>query len=163
MNLLKCKICGGDVIAQSDKSLGICEYCGSTMTLPKIGDDQRIALYNRGNHFRMKGEYDRAATVFEQIVALNDTDAEAYWNIVLCRYGIDYVEDPKTHKHIATCHRTSWDSILEDADYLAALQYADPIAREVYEREGRYINEVQKHILEISRSEKPYDIFICYK
>ena len=163
MPYLKCKICGGNVAVQEGQSLGICEYCGNTVTLPKIEDEQRVSLYNRGNHFRMKGEYDRALAVFEQIIALDDTDAEAHWNIVLCRYGIEYVEDPDTHKHIATCHRASWDSILDDVDYLAALKYADPLAKEVYEREGKYIDDIQKGILAISRSEEPYDIFICYK
>ena len=163
MSVLKCKICGGNVAVQEGQSLGICEYCGNTVTLPKIEDEQRVSLYNRGNHFRMKGEYDRALAVFEQIIALDDTDAEAHWNIVLCRYGIEYVEDPDTHKHIATCHRASWDSILDDVDYLAALKYADPLAKEVYEREGKYIDDIQKGILAISRSEEPYDIFICYK
>ena len=163
MPYLKCKICGGNVAVQEGQSLGICEYCGNTMTLPKIEDEQRVSLYNRGNHFRMKGEYDRALAVFEQIIALDDTDAEAHWNIVLCRYGIEYVEDPNTHKHIATCHRASWDSILDDVDYLAALKYADPLAKEVYEREAKYIDDIQKGILAISRSEKNYDIFICYK
>lgn len=163
MAVWKCKMCGGNVSVQEGKALGTCEYCGNTMTLPRIEDEQRAALYNRGNHLRMKGEYDRALAVFEQIIALDDTDAEAHWNIVLCRYGIEYVEDPDTHKHIATCHRASWESILEDVDYLAALRYADPAAKEIYEREGKYIDEVQRGILAISRSEAPYDIFICYK
>ena len=34
MNIIKCKMCGGDMKLSPDKSLGICEYCGSTMTLP---------------------------------------------------------------------------------------------------------------------------------
>lgn len=37
------------------------------------------------------------------------------------------------------------------------------LARKVYETDGKYIDEVQKNILAISRTEEPYDIFICYK
>ena len=36
MAILKCKICGGDMEISPDKTFGICEYCGSTMTLPKV-------------------------------------------------------------------------------------------------------------------------------
>ena len=35
------------------------------MTLPKIDDDQRAAAFNRGNHFRRIGEFDRALTVLQ--------------------------------------------------------------------------------------------------
>ena len=35
----------------ADKTFGTCEYCGSTMTLPKVSDEQRAAAFNRGNHF----------------------------------------------------------------------------------------------------------------
>lgn len=81
----------------------------------------------------------------------------------LCRYGIEYVVDPKTNKRIPTCHRTQFRSILEDSDYLAAVKNCDGIARAVYNSEAMYIDNVQKQILEISSKEEPFDIFICYK
>ena len=37
-------------------------------------------------------------------------NAEAYWSIVLCRYGIEYVEDPATHKRIPTVNRAQYTS-----------------------------------------------------
>lgn len=36
MNILKCKICGGDIETSADMTVGTCQYCGSTMTLPRI-------------------------------------------------------------------------------------------------------------------------------
>ena len=80
------------------------------------------------------------------------TDADAHWNAALCRYGIEYVKDPESGKRIPTCHRANWDSILSDVDYLAAIHFADPMARKVYETDGKYIDEVQKNILAISRT-----------
>lgn len=143
--------------------LAFASTVGSTVTRSKIEDEQRDALHNRGNFLRMRGEYDRALSVFEQLIALDDTDADAHWNAALCRYGIEYVKDPESGKRIPTCHRANWDSILSDVDYLAAIHFADPMARKVYETDGKYIDEVQKNILAISRTEEPYDIFICYK
>ena len=35
MVIIKCKMCGGDIEISADKTFGTCEYCGSTMTLPK--------------------------------------------------------------------------------------------------------------------------------
>ena len=125
MAVIKCKMCGGDMEISADKTFGTCEYCGSTMTLPKVSDDQRAAAFNRGNHFRRAGEFDKALGVYERIVAEDDTDAEAHWCCALCRFGIEYVEDPATYEWLPTCHRASFDSFLEDVDYLAALESAE--------------------------------------
>ena len=163
MTVIKCKMCGGDIVLSEDRSIGTCDSCGSTMTLPLIDDEQRAAAFNRGNHFRRIGEFDKALAVYERIVEENEADAEAHWCCALCRFGIEYVEDPATHEWLPTCHRASFDSFLEDVDYLAALEHADPLARERYRQEAEKITEVQRGILSISQNEKPFDVFICYK
>lgn len=163
MAIIKCKMCGGDIELSADKTIGTCDSCGSTMTLPKIDDEQRAAAFNRGNHFRRIGEFDKALTVYERIVEEDETDAEAHWCCALCRFGIEYVEDPATGEWLPTCHRASFDSFLEDVDYLAAVQYADAVARARYQHDAGKINEVQRGILATSQHEKPFDVFICYK
>lgn len=163
MPIIKCKMCGGDIEISADKTFGTCEYCGSTMTLPKTDDDQRLSLFNRGTHLRRNGEFDKAAAIYERLIGENDADAEAHWNLVLCRYGIEYVQDPASGERIPTCHRASFDSILNDVDYQAALKYSDGVARSLYEKEAQRIASLQKDILAISQKETPFDVFICYK
>lgn len=163
MAIIKCKMCGGDIEISADKTFGTCEYCGSTMTLPKTDDDQRLSLFNRGTHLRRNGEFDKAAAIYERLIGENDADAEAHWNLLLCRYGIEYVQDPASGEHIPTCHRASFDSILNDVDYQAALKYSDGVARSLYEKEAQRIASLQKDILAISQKETPFDVFICYK
>ena len=164
MAILKCKMCGGDILLSEDKTTGTCDHCGSTMTFPRVSDEQKLNLYNRANHFRRQNEFDKAITAYERILDQDDTDAEAHWGAVLSRYGIEYVEDPVTHERIPTCHRVQISSILSDGDYLAALENApDTASRDLYEQEARRIAEIQKGILSISSQEKPYDVFICYK
>ena len=97
MAIIQCKMCG-DMELSADKTFGTCEYCGSTMPLPKVDDDQRAAAFNRGNHFRRIGEFDEALAVYERIVVENDADAEAHWCCALCLFGIEYVEDPATYE-----------------------------------------------------------------
>ena len=163
MAIIKCKMCGGDIEISADKTFGTCEYCGSTMTLPKTDDDQRLSLFNRGTHLRRNGEFDKAAAIYERLIGENDADAEAHWNLLLCRYGIEYVQDPASGERIPTCHRASFDSILNDVDYQAALKYSDGVARSLYEKEAQRIAALQKDILAISQKETPFDVFICYK
>ena len=163
MSIFKCKMCGGELHINPGESVAVCEYCGTTQTLPKLDDDRRANLYDRANHFRRNNDFDKAAGIYEQILNEDKTDAEAYWSLVLCRYGIEYVEDPATHKRVPTVNRAQYTSVFDDEDYKAAIQYADAAQRVVYEAEAKAINEIQKGILEISQKEEPFDVFICYK
>ena len=163
MAAFKCKMCGGDLIIEQGSTVAECEYCGSKQTLPKLDDDRRANLYDRANHFRRNNEFDKAAGIYEQILNEDTTDAEAYWSLVLCQYGIEYVEDPATHKRVPTVNRAQFTSIFDDDNYKSAIQYADGYQRELYEKEAKTINDIQKGILAISQKEEPFDVFICYK
>ncbi len=163
MSIFKCKMCGGALEIKDGTTVCECEYCGTKQTLPKLDDDKKANLYDRANHFRRNNEYDKAMGIYEQILSEDNTDSEAYWSLVLCRYGIEYVEDPSTHKRIPTINRTQFTSIFADEDYKSALQYADGYQREIYEQEAKAIDKIQKDILAISQKEEPFDVFICYK
>lgn len=141
----------------------VCEYCGTKQTLPKLDDERRANMYDRANHYRRHNDFDKAAGVYEQILSEDKTDAEAYWSLVLCRYGVEYVEDPETQRRIPTIHRTQSQSIFKDTNYQSAIEYADEYQRTIYESEAKSIDEIQKEILNISKNEEDYDVFICYK
>lgn len=163
MSIFKCKMCGGTLEINNNESVATCEYCGTKQTLPKLDDDRRANLYDRANHFRRNNEFDKAMGIYEQILDEDNTDAEAYWSLVLCRYGIEYVKDPSSHKRIPTVNRAQFTSVFDDDNYKSALQYADGYQRNIYEEEAKAINEIQKGILAISQKEEPFDVFICYK
>ena len=78
-----------------EQSVATCAYCGTRQTLPKLDnhDDRKGNLYDRANHFRRNHDFDKAMAIYEQILNEDKTDAESYWSILLCRYGIEYVED----------------------------------------------------------------------
>ena len=163
MATFKCKMCGGSLDIVTGTTVIECEYCGTKQTLPKLDDDRRANLYDRANHFRRNNDFDKAMGIYENILNEDNTDAEAYWSIVLCRYGIEYVEDPVTHKRIPTVNRAQFTSTFDDEDYKSAIKYADAHQKELYEKEANAINEIQKGILAISGQEEPFDVFICYK
>jgi hypothetical protein len=163
MAVLKCKMCGGDLQA-TDNTYGTCTFCGSTMTLPKAEDEQKVNLFNRANNLRRLNEFDKAVAAYENILNLDSSSAEAHWGLVLSKFGIEYVEEPNTHERIPTCHRVHSESILVDSDYLAAIENApDAYTKSLYEEEAKRISDIQKGILAISSKEEPYDVFICYK
>ncbi len=163
MSILKCKMCGGDLEISNGMSVCECEYCGTRQTIPKVNDEQKINAMNRANHFRRQCEFDKAIEVYEKILQNSGEDAELYWTLALCKYGIEYVDDPMTNKKVPTCHRMQYTSILDDVDYKEALERADELQKSVYKKEAEAIAAIQKSILDISNKEEPFDVFICYK
>lgn len=163
MAVLKCKMCGGDLTISEGISIVECDFCGTTQTIPTVDNEKKTNLFNRANRMRIASEFDRASSIYESIIAEFPQEAEAYWGLCLCKYGIEYVDDPKTAEKIPTCHRTSFVSIFDDTNYNTAISYADPVAQRVYEDEAKAIDAIQKKILKIVNQEKPFDVFICYK
>ena len=163
MAVFKCKMCGGDLnITEADKVVE-CEYCGTTQTVPSADKEKKMTLFNRANRLRLNNEFDKAAALYEQLIAEFPEEAEAYWGLCLCNWGIEYVDDPATGEKKPTCHRASFESLVKDENYLLALEYADLTAQRVYRREAQEIDRLNDAILSVSRNEKPYDVFICYK
>ena len=163
MAVIKCKMCGGDLNIIPGETVAECEYCGSRQTVPTADSEKKLVQFERAERLRKNCEFDKAAGIYESIVSEFRTESEAYWGLFLCKYGIEYVDDPATGKKIPTCHRSSFDSVMEDSDLEQALENADAIARKVYREEAKQIEEIRKGIIEVSGKEEPYDIFICYK
>ena len=101
--------------------------------------------------------------LYEKIIQADTTQSEAYWGLILCKYGIEYVDDPVTYKKIPTCHRASYNSIIADDDYKSAIENADMSQRAIYEEQAKEIDRIQKDILSLAQKEETYDVFICYK
>ena len=163
MAVIKCKMCGGDLNIIEGQSVLECEYCGSMQTVPSADNEKKMSLFGRANRLRSTCDFDKAAGIYESIVTEFPDEAEGYWGLVLCKYGIEYVDDPATGKKIPTCHRSSYDSVMEDSNFEQAMENADAVALRVYREEAKQIESIRKGILEVSSKEEPYDIFICYK
>ena len=113
MAVFKCKMCGADLPLIDDSTVCECEYCGTTQTVPAANNEKKMNLFNRANRLRFANEFDKAAGVFESIVSEFPEEAEAYWGLCLCKYGIEYVDDPTTAKKypLATVQATTASSM----------------------------------------------------
>ncbi len=159
----KCKMCGGVLTPAGKEKIITCEYCGTKQTIP-CPDSERIAsLYEKADGYRRNLEFDKALALYEEILNEDSTDAECYWLALLCEFGIEYVEETAGAKRIPTINRLQPVSIFDNANYKAALQYADEEQAAIYKAEAEEISGIQRGILEISEQEEPFDIFICYK
>jgi len=165
MTVFKCKMCGGKLDITEGMTLCECKYCGSLQTVPKFDNDKgnKYNLFSRANRLRSECEFDKASGVYETIVSEYPEEAEAYWGLLLCKYGIEYVDDPATKKKVPTCHRSSFDSIMEDPDFEMVMECSNSTSRAIYREEAKAIEALRIGINAVSSKEAPYDIFICYK
>lgn len=159
----KCKICGGQTALDIQNGIAVCEYCGTKQALPLFTDDSERMLYERGNNYLLHSEYDKAENVFNQLLTIKPSAAELYWDLVLCKYGVTYVKDPKTQKYIPTCNRTHYTSVFSDENYKKALKLSSGEKKALFETDAKTIDNIQKGIIAVSKKEKPFDIFISYK
>ncbi len=157
-SMFKCPCCNGEMEIIAD-GLGQCLYCDSKHPLPKSYENQ----LNRANKLRQEEmRFDEALELYKEIVSEAPDELEAHWGAVLCRFGIEYVEDaPKKFK--PTCHRTIETSIFEDVDYRMIMERAGEQQKELYSRQAEQIDAIQKKILAFQATAEPYDIFLSLK
>ena len=160
---LVCKYCGDDLKIVPGKSIAVCESCGREQTIPMPDDVERLNLFRRADELRKSRNFDQATNLYNQIVGKYPGEAEGYWGIVLCEYGIEYVVDPKTHKRIPTMHRCSGENLLGNGDYKKALENADSEQKELYKRDATEIETLRGKVFQAAQKKDPYDIFISFK
>ena len=160
--LFECKYCHAKLTVEDSQRVVLCNYCGTEQALPcGLALPDRASQFERANHHRQNGDFDRAMEIYNKILDKNANDAEAYWSLLLCRFGVVYVKDAGGYK--PTINRMQRTSILADEDYRAACKHADAEQREIYMREAGKINDIQRRYLQIVESERPFDVFICFK
>ena len=164
MAVLLCRCCGARLDIKQGASIVKCGYCGVQQTVPILGFDEEALLWDRAEELRRSGEYDRAMSLYEQIAALCPDEPDVYWSKVLCRYGVEYVEEAESHRRIPTINRIQYTSVIDDEDYRKAVRLAlNGDQRRIYILEAQSLDSLRGKILSVSLHEQPYDIFICYK
>lgn len=161
--VFSCQMCGANLNVQAGMRICKCEYCDSVQTVPDLSSEKKLQLFNKANSLRFACDFDRASDVYNDIVNDFPEEAEAYWGLCLCKYGIEYVVDPETQNRVPTCHRTSFEKIQDIPEFRKVLEYADAGLRNIYIQLAEVIDGIQQRILAIAVNEKPFDAFICYK
>lgn len=160
---LKCKMCGSELFPEEGDKVVICDFCGSEQTLPTTENTHKLNLLGEANNYRQQNRFDEAAQLYRHIIEEYPEENEAYWCLILCKYGIEYIDDAKKEQKIPTCHRTIRESIFDCEEYKLIMSRATEEEKRIYSAEAEEIDRIQKSILSDVAKEEPYDIFICYK
>ena len=162
MGALKCKMCGSNLEIEDSITVCKCEKCGTSQTVPDIEDDKELKLFERAGRLRFNCDFDKAAGIYNTITDSYPEEAEGYWGLILCKYGIEYA-DNASGKKVPVCHRISYDSVMDDEDFELAMENSDSESRAIFREEAKIIEENRKKYIQIAESEQPYDIYISYR
>lgn len=162
MGALKCKMCGSNLEIEDSITVCKCEKCGTSQTVPDIEDDKELKLFERAGRLRFNCDFDKAAGIYNTITDSYPEEAEGYWGLVLCKYGIEYA-DNASGKKVPVCHRISYDSVMDDEDFELVMENSDSESRAIFREEAKIIEENRKKYIQIAESEQPYDIYISYR
>lgn len=162
MGGLKCKMCGSNLDIGDSITVCKCEKCGTSQTVPDIEDDKELKLFERAGRLRFNCDFDKAARIYNTITDSYTEEAEGYWGLILCKYGIEYA-DNASGKKVPVCHRISYDSVMDDEDFELVMENSDSESRAIFREEAKIIEENRKKYIQIAESEQPYDIYISYR
>jgi len=162
MGGLKCKMCGSNLDIEDSITVCKCEKCGTSQTVPDIEDDKELKLFERAGRLRFNCDFDKAAGIYNTIIDSYTEEAEGYWGLILCKYGIEYA-DNASGKKVPVCHRISYDSVMDDEDFELVMENSDSESRAIFREEAKIIEENRKKYIQIAESEQPYDIYISYR
>ncbi len=156
-----CKYCGMLLEVEPGKHVVTCVACGMSQTIPLLDSIKKTNLFSRVEKLLGGARFDEAAILYDRICAEYPQEAESYWGLVLCRYGVRYLENNDRHLLMT---RYQAQPVTEDENYLQAVLHADPIARAYYEAEAQKMEAVRSELQMIIRRREAEDIYLlCSK
>ena len=160
--MVKCRCCGAELFFAEDETTRRCGFCRTINARPE-SRGEGLNILNRATEQRLAQDFFHAEESYRRVLELETDSHEARWGLVLCKYGVDYVCDPRSGKQMPVCHTVRVKPMREDADFKKAVAMAPEEVRAGYEADAAYIDAAQQRIRELQVNEPGYDIFLCYK
>lgn len=162
-DILVCPCCNSYDFKQLKNGVYRCAACGHEILSSTLESDIRRQL-NEIVDLRQHLEFEDACARLDDFISENRDCADAYFQKILASYGVQYVKDYDGITMIPTISRASTKSILTTGDYKLMLQFAS--SKQEKDEFITRVDEIEKlreEIINKSRNEEPFDIFICYK
>jgi len=164
LTILNCKSCGAPLRVEENSSTVTCPFCENVYCIPRSEQQKKILnLFSKADEAWGAWDFEEAAKYYQEILDIDNQQADAHFGLVLCKYGIAYETDPQSKKIKPSCNRINRDSVLNDKHYLSAIRYASKESAELFKERAREIDRITSDYLAIVDKESPYDVFISYK
>ncbi len=149
-----CKCCGKEIEIAKNARIATCPHCGKQQTLPLYRSQQREEQYAEICTLRQKGAFSAAIQRIEEMLQTDEKESEWYWQRLLCRYGMVYLQDTGKKEYILQCTNPMDVPISADADYQAAMRFAEAEAKSYYEADGTLLEQERQRELDVEQSEE---------
>lgn len=160
--VVSCSCCGRQMVFPSECVLLECPACGTRNARPR-STGAELNILKRAVDQRLACDFHNAEKSYQHVLLEYPDEHEALWGLLLCHYGVEYVEDPVTHRRMPTVHTVRTKPLQAQADFRYACDAAPPEVRAQYELDAAYIDDAQAHIRQLAKSCEPYDVFLCHK
>ena len=138
-----------------------CAFCGSEF---KREEDQFLNnKIDEASELRNHLDFDEALELLEEYIEKYPEVAELYFQRILSRYGVTYVDEDENRSSKPTLCRASDARITDSSDYAKLKQYAPRELKEFYLNKIEELEALRNDIIKRASKQQPFDIFICYK
>lgn len=161
MELRQCRVCGG-VLETVGAGRYKCKNCGNVYESEYATTEQAANLAAAWLDLRCGSFFD-AEEKFDAILQTDPACGDAYYGKLLCKYGINFTDDPISKRKVPTCHNPEIESVTSDPLYLKAVNLAKESEKQSIISQCAAIEKIRQEWVEKAQNEKPYDVFICYK
>lgn len=165
---LHCLKCSGDLIIESNQSLGKCGDCDTLHPLPKVifnnialnhHDETLIEKLNRASEYARNYQFHKAFNIYDKITKSYPNDFYAYWGKTLAQYGVIYRLNEALENEII-CLRTNLERIFDNENYQKTCELADMHTLTIIKKEALQIDRFNQTSLMSLIKIKPMDVFI---
>lgn len=160
--MIECRCCCKSLVFKPTDLIVTCPACTTVNTRPRA-QGAALDFLRRATQQRSSCDFVNAERSYQHVLLDHPDEHEALWGLVLCRYGVEYVPDSHSGKHLPTVHFIRRRPMREDADFLHACELAPQEVKAQYEADAAYVDEVHSKAYSLSRTAQPWDIFLCYK
>ncbi len=155
---IPCNICLQPVTIQEYTPSMKCPHCQHLQGVPKLRNESKIRLLDYAAHHRSKRCFKEAISAYQKALSYDSEDAEVYWLMALCQYGIVY-------EKVDGCYEMRMYSCLEKSIYMssyykAAIKFSHPRQRSLYFNTAKEIDELFRTTHDAAKLELQYDVFV---
>lgn len=165
-----CPFCGGELLFSQNDDIVKCKYCHKDISVKELSKDLYTSKYqeklNEAIELRNACDFEQAAIILEDVISKDKENAQAYYQLLLCEYGISFVdEDGNTTREVPILNLVHDESIFDKHYYktLCEILKDNPETLEYYNQSLTQIDKLRMEAIDLMKEEEPYDVFISYK
>jgi len=123
--VVSCSCCGRQMVFPSECVLLECPACGTRNARPR-STGAELNILKRAVDQRLACDFHNAEKSYQHVLLEYPAEHEALWGLLLCHYGVEYVDEDEP--------APSFDDVAPDKWYSASIEYC--VANGLMEGDG---------------------------